>query len=108
MYKRQVPDLREALESNRDRCVAISPLVGGAALKGPADRLMREQGHESNAVGVAGLYAPLAASLVIDHADADDAERIRALGVEPVVTDTIMGDPARAEALARTTLGVHR
>ena len=53
---------------------------------------------------MAGLYAPLAATLVIDHADAADAERIRALGVEPVVTDTIMSDPDRARALALTTL----
>jgi LPPG:FO 2-phospho-L-lactate transferase len=99
-----VPGVRAALEARRDRCVAISPLVGGAALKGPAERLMREQGHEANAVGVAGLYAPLAATMVIDHADADDAERIQALGMDPVVTDTIMGDPDRARALALTTL----
>ncbi len=100
-----IPGMREALETARDRCVAISPLVGGAALKGPAERLMREQGHEANAVGVADLYAPLASALVIDHADADDTSRIAALGVEPVVTDTIMGDPERARALALTTLG---
>jgi len=99
-----VPGVREALEAGRDRCVAVSPLVGGAALKGPAERLMREQGHEANAVGVARLYAPLASALVIDHADAADAGRIAALGVEPVVTDTIMGDPERARALALTTL----
>ena len=99
-----IPALRDALVARRDRCVAISPLVGGAALKGPAERLMREQGHEANAVGVAGLYATLAAALVIDHADAADAPRIEALGVEPVVTDTIMGDPDRARALALTTL----
>lgn len=99
-----VPGIRAALEARRDRCVAISPLVGGAALKGPADRLMREQGYESNAVGVAELYAPIAAALVIDHADAGDAERIRALGVEPIVTDTVMADPDRARSLALTTL----
>ena len=74
------------------------------ALKGPAERLMREQGHEANAVGVAGLYAPVVSALVIDHADADDAPRIAALGVEPIVTDTIMADPDRARALALTTL----
>ena len=99
-----IPALRDGLVARRDRCVAVSPLVGGAALKGPAERLMREQGHEANAVGVAELYAPLAAALVIDHADAADAPRIEALGVEPVVTDTIMGDPDRARALALTTL----
>jgi hypothetical protein len=65
---------------------------------------MREQGYESNAVGVAELYAPIAAALVIDHADAGDAERIRALGVEPIVTDTVMADPDRARSLALTTL----
>ena len=99
-----VPGVREALEARRDRSVAISPLVGGAALKGPAERLMREQGLEANAVGVARLYAPLAGTMVIDHADAADAARIEALGVRPVVTDTIMADPERARALALTTL----
>ncbi len=99
-----IPEVRAVLESRRDRCVAVSPLVGGAALKGPAERLMREQGHEANAVGVAGLYAPVVSALVIDHADADDAPRIAALGVEPIVTDTIMADPDRARALALTTL----
>lgn len=99
-----VPRIRDTLVTRRDRCVAISPLVGGAALKGPAERLMREQGHETNAVGVAGLYAPLASALVIDHADAADAPRIGALGIAPIVSDTIMADPDRARALAVTTL----
>ncbi len=99
-----IPGIRAAIEARRDRCVAISPLVGGAALKGPADRLMREQGYESNAVGVARFYSPLAAMLVIDHADAADADRIRAMGVSPIVTDTVMADPDRARALAQTAL----
>ncbi len=51
--------------------MAVSPLVGGRALKGPADRLMRELGHEDSVVGVARLYAPFAGTLVVDDQDAD-------------------------------------
>ncbi|MFS8586135.1 MAG: 2-phospho-L-lactate transferase, partial [Acidimicrobiia bacterium] len=63
-----VPGVREAVAGRRESVVAISPLVGGRALKGPADRLMRELGHEDSVVGVARLYAPLAGHLVIDRA----------------------------------------
>jgi LPPG:FO 2-phospho-L-lactate transferase len=100
----EVPGVRAALEAVRERTVAISPLVGGEALKGPAARLLRELGHEASAVGIARWYAPLAATLVIDRVDADLAERVEAEGVRCVVTDTIMRDPATSAALARTCL----
>lgn len=99
-----IPGIRAAVESRRDRCVAVSPILAGAALKGPADRLLRELGHESSVVGIARLYAPLAATLVVDEADADRAPEVEAEGVRCVVAPTIMRDPDAAAALARTVL----
>ena len=88
----------------RDRVVAVSPIVAGAALKGPADRLMAELGHEVSVVGVARLYAPLAATLMIDVADAALAPAVEAAGMRCVVTPTVMRGPAEAAALALTVL----
>jgi LPPG:FO 2-phospho-L-lactate transferase len=101
-----VPGVQEAVEARRDTVVAISPLVGGRALKGPADRLLRELGHEKSVVGVARLYAPFTGTLVIDEADADRADEVRAEGLRCVVTDTIMRDPAAAAALSAVALGL--
>lgn len=94
-----------ALAAVRERVVAVSPIVGGRALKGPADRMLVELGHEASVVGVARLYAPVCGTLVIDTADAALADAVRAEGLACVVTDTIMADAQRAAALARTTLG---
>ena len=99
-----VPGLRQSVLAARDRTVAISPIVGGAALKGPADRLLRELGHESSVVGVARWYAPLASTLVIDEVDADLAEAVEAEGLRCIVAPTIMRDRDAAAALARTCL----
>lgn len=100
-----VPGVQAAVEARRDRNVAVSPIVGGAALKGPADRMMRELGHEASVVGVARLYRDLAATLVVDAVDAVSASAVEAAGMRCVVTDTVMQTPARAAALARTTIG---
>ncbi|CAN5407488.1 2-phospho-L-lactate transferase [soil metagenome] len=99
-----VPGLREAAEAARERAVAVSPIVGGAALKGPADRLLRELGHEASVVGIARWYAPIAATLVIDEVDADLADAVRAEGVRCVVAPTIMTDRDAAAELARICL----
>lgn len=99
-----VPGIRDAVVARRDRVVAISPLIGGKPVKGPADRLMGPLGMEVSSVGVAAAYRDLCGTLVIDTADAADAHRIAALGVRPVVTDTLMRDPGVAAALARTAL----
>ena len=99
-----VPGVRDALISRRADTVAVSPIVDGAALKGPADRLLTELGHEATVVGVARLYAPLAATLVIDEADAHLADAVAAEGIRPVVTATVMRTPELAAALARTVL----
>jgi LPPG:FO 2-phospho-L-lactate transferase len=99
-----VPGVREAVEARRDRVVAVSPIVGGRALKGPADRMLRELGHDASVVGVARLYAPLAATLMVDEADAALADAVRAAGLRCVVTDTIMRDSAAAAKLCETVL----
>ncbi|HUF32043.1 MAG TPA: 2-phospho-L-lactate transferase [Acidimicrobiales bacterium] len=99
-----VAGVRERLDARRDDVVAVSPIVAGAALKGPADRLLTELGHEASVVGVARLYAPFAATLVIDEADADLAAAVEAEGVRCVVAPTIMRGPAEAAALAEVTL----
>lgn len=99
-----VPGVREAVAGRRDSVVAVSPIVGGAALKGPADRLLRELGHEPTVVGVARWYAEVAGTLVIDEVDADLADAVEAEGVRCVVTSTVMSEPAVAAALATTCL----
>jgi LPPG:FO 2-phospho-L-lactate transferase len=99
-----VPGIRSAIEARRDAAVAVSPIVAGAALKGPADRMLTELGHEPSVVGVARLYASLASVLVIDDADADRAPDIEAAGMRAVVAPTIMRDPAAAAALAKVVL----
>lgn len=99
-----VPGVSEAVQARRDDVVAVSPIVAGAALRGPADRLLRDLGHESSVVGVARLYAPLASRLVIDEADAALAGAVEAEGMRCVVAQTVMRGPAEASALARAVL----
>jgi LPPG:FO 2-phospho-L-lactate transferase len=100
-----VPGVRDALVARRADTVAVSPIVAGAALKGPADRLLKELGHDASVVGIARWCAPLAATLVIDEADADLAGAVAAEGIRPVVAPTVMRTPDVAAALARTVLG---
>jgi LPPG:FO 2-phospho-L-lactate transferase len=99
-----VPGVRDAVVARRDDVVAVSPIVAGAALKGPADRLLVELGHESSVVGVARLYAPLASALVVDEADAALARRVEAEGLRCIVAPAIMSGPAEAAALAHVVL----
>ena len=101
---RSLDGVDEVLAERRDHVVAISPIVGGAAIKGPADRMLVELGHEPSVVGVARLYAPIASTLVIDTVDADHAEAVEATGMRCVVTDTIMSTPAVSRQLALHTL----
>jgi len=80
---------------------AITPIVGGRALKGPAARMMKSLGMRVSALGVAELYSDFADVFVLDHVDAAQAPKIETLGMLPVVTDTIMTGIARKKALAR-------
>jgi LPPG:FO 2-phospho-L-lactate transferase len=96
-----VSGVREALIANRHRVTAISPIIAGAALKGPADRMLTELGHEASVVGVAKLYAPFVSTLIIDTADATSEDVVRACGVNVIVTDTIMSQTGVGASLAR-------
>jgi len=99
-----VPGVRNALASRRTRVVAVSPIVAGAALKGPADRLMVELGTEASVVGVARLYAPWAGTLVVDVADASLAAAVEAEGIRCIVAPTVMSSPERSADLARVVV----
>jgi len=99
-----LPLVRETLIARRESVVAISPIVAGAALKGPADRMLTELGHDASVVGVARMYAPWCSTLVIDVADAHLAHDIEREGMKCVVTNTIMSSPDVATDLARVTL----
>lgn len=99
-----VPGLYDAVRARRADTVAVSPIIAGAALKGPADRLLRELGHEATVVGVARIYADVAATLVIDEADAHLADAVEAEGMRAVVAPTVMSSPEAAAALAKVVL----
>jgi LPPG:FO 2-phospho-L-lactate transferase len=105
---RALPGIDDVLARRRDDVVAVSPIVGGVALKGPADRMLAELGHESSVVGVASLYAPIAATLVIDPADAALASAVQAAGMRVAVVPSVMSDAARAAGLAQATLDAAR
>jgi len=99
-----VPGVREALTATRAPVAAVSPIVGGRALKGPADRMLASLGHEASAAGVARLYADFLDVLMLDREDAGLAAQVESLGVRPVVADTIMRDEGARRALAEATL----
>ena len=99
-----VPGLAAAVAARRPDVVAVSPIVAGRALRGPADRMLRELGHEPSVVGVARLYAPYASVLVVDGADAARAPEVEAEGLRCVVAPAVMHGPAEAAALARVVL----
>jgi LPPG:FO 2-phospho-L-lactate transferase len=102
-----VPGMTELVAAARDRgarIVAVSGIIGGKALKGPADRMLASLGHEPTAVGVARAYAGLIDAFVLDTVDAELAPAVEDLGIRAVVTDSIMTDDASRERLAREVL----
>jgi len=99
-----VERIRSALERRRVPCVAVSPLIGGAAVKGPAASMVRRLEGGTTPAHVAQCYAGLIDALVLDHADADGTDAVTALGVRPIVTKTLMRDPAARRALAEAAL----
>ncbi len=90
--------------ANGKPTTAISPLIGGQALKGPADRLLVEMGQEASSAGVARWYEGLIDTLVIDEADAGDKALVEACDIACVVTQTVMDTPEIAGSLAQTIL----
>jgi LPPG:FO 2-phospho-L-lactate transferase len=103
---RALPGVDALLAARRESVVAVSPIVGGHALKGPADRMMAELGVEPSVAGVARLYAPIAATLVVDTVDAELAPDVEATGMRCVVTPTVMTTPDAARSLALACLDV--
>ncbi len=99
-----VHGVKKAVSARRENAVAVSPIVAGAALKGPADRMLRELGHDASVVGVARLYRDLAAALVVDDADRDLAAAVEDAGMRCVVAPTVMRSADDAAALARVAL----
>jgi len=100
-----LPGVREAVRASPAPVVAVSPVVAGRVFQPPADGMLAGLGHEVSARGVARLYASLADAFVLDRQDAAQAEDVAALGLRPVVTNTVMAGPAERQALAREVLG---
>lgn len=103
-----VPGVRDAIAAASAPVVAVSPIIAGAPVKGPAAPLMRAVGLEVSVRGVAACYQGLIDVLVIDHADADLADDIRASGINVAVTDTVMRGPVEKRCLAEATLAAAR
>ena len=98
-----VRELRKALERRPVPCVAVSPLIGGRAVKGPADRMLRRLAGGTSPRHVAGRYPGLIDALVVDEADADDLDGLG--DVRPIVTRTLMSDGDARRRLAEGVLG---
>jgi LPPG:FO 2-phospho-L-lactate transferase len=99
-----VPGLRGLLSKCPAPKVAVSPVIGGRAVRGPADRLLRDLGHEVSTFGVAKIYAGLVSCFVIDEVDRQEAPRIEALGLRVLVTKTLMNSAEDKKELARRTI----
>ena len=96
--------VKNALIAARDRVAAISPIVGGKTVKGPADKMLRGLGHEVSPLGVAKIYRDFVGVFVLDRIDARFVDAIRGLGMKAIATDTIMSSPKRAQKLANVVL----
>jgi LPPG:FO 2-phospho-L-lactate transferase len=99
-----VPGIHDALHETSGMVVAVSPIVGGAPIKGPADKLMRGLGMDVSALGVARCYRDFLDVMVIDEQDAQLVSKIEDLGIPTVTTNTIMRDNAAKASLAKSVL----
>ena len=103
-----VRNVREALRETEAKVVAVSPIVGGATIKGPADKLMRGLGLEVSAYSVASLYQDFLDAFILDEVDRDEKEKVEGLGVKAIVANTVMRsleDKIKLARLALETLG---
>ena len=101
-----VTGVRKKIENFRGARIAVSPIVGGEAIKGPAGKILRELGHEVSCVGVAKRYVDLCDVFIIDNVDADLASTIEKLGMRVVVTNTIMNNDQEKRTLAQEILSL--
>lgn len=99
-----VKGIRESLRRTQAKVIAISPLVAGIPLKGPADRLMRGLGLEVSSTQVAKLYGDFLDEMVIDEQDSFEGDAIRSMGLKTLVVDTVMSNDEKAEKLAANVL----
>ncbi len=99
-----VPGIREALQRRREKVAAVSPIVGGRALKGPAAKMMKSMGLNSSAAEVSTLYADFCGVFVLDEVDRKQASQVATLDMRPVVTNTIMKGLRERKALARVVI----
>ena len=99
-----VPGVREALQQTRAPILAVSPIVGGQAIKGPAAHILKSLGHEVSARGVAALYREFVDVFVLDQVDAELARSVKEFVSEVVVTNTVMRGPFEKTELARAVL----
>ncbi len=96
-----LPGMRDLIHGSQAPVVAMSPIIGGRALKGPADRMLAGLGHEVSPLGVARIYGELIQGMVIDEIDREQAESIRNdLGIDVLVTATVMGGTESRRTLA--------
>jgi LPPG:FO 2-phospho-L-lactate transferase len=96
-----VPGIRAALQRKREKVAAISPIVGGRAIKGPAAKMMKSMRLRSAAAEVAKLYVDFCGVFVLDQIDRKQGSQVAALDMKPVVTNTIMRGLRERKALAR-------
>lgn len=101
-----VAEIRAALEARRVPAVAISPLIGGKTVKGPADRMLERMAGGTSPGQVTDCYLGLIDALVLDHADAGGAEEVSRRGVRPIVTHTLMSDADARRRLVDAALSV--
>ena len=99
-----VPGIRAAMVASRARRVAVSPIVGGEALRGPAADMLRSLGHDASPAGVAAMYRDIVDAVVIDDVDGEHSDAIRRTGIDTVVTDTVMRDAHSRRRLAAAAL----
>ena len=98
-----IAGIRDVLQKRRKDVIAISGIIGGKALKGPAGRLLNELGYEASAAAVAEIYKDIAGTFVIDTVDKHERMRIQELGLNCIITDTVMTNSTKAADLCRTT-----
>jgi LPPG:FO 2-phospho-L-lactate transferase len=99
-----IPGIRDALTARRDAVFGVSPIVEGASLKGPADKLLPSIGVEASAFGVASMYQDFCSTFVVDYRDAPEAGRIEEIGMRAMVLETVMETPGIARQLAKEIL----
>jgi LPPG:FO 2-phospho-L-lactate transferase len=99
-----LPGVRDVLRARRGRVAAVSPIIRGATVKGPADRLMAAAGIEVSCAGVASIYRDICSTLLVDESDADRAGDVEAQGVRAAIAPILMRDADGAADLARRAL----